>query len=234
MGFEQYFYIIGTTIFLPLWLWMFSKRDKRKDMLFVGLCFGIGAVIIEKLYANVDYWNPVYIFPSIPLEDFYYGFIFGGISSEIYEVLFNKENSKRRVYRTKKKLLVLFSVLTAFSFWLVVDLLKLNSIIAHIVPPLLVGLISGIIHKDIWKPSIINGIILAILTFIGFQLLLIIYPDLFINHWHLDKLSGILILSIPIEEILFAFSIGFGAANLFEVVYGYKVVDGHTQNRKIK
>ena len=227
MGFEQYFYFIGTTIYLPIWLWMFSKKDKRKDMLFVGLCFGIGSIFLGKLYANFDYWDPVYLIPQIPIEDFYYGFIFGGISAEIYEVLLNKKNSQRRVYHRHKKLLVVFALLTAFSFWLIVDQFKLNSIVANIVPPILVGLVSILVHKEIWKPAVVNGIILAILTFLGFQILLLIYPNLFINHWYLSKLSGLSFLAVPIEEILFAFSIGFGAANLFEVVYGYKVVEGN-------
>jgi len=108
-------------------------------MLLTGLFIGIGAVIIQHLYAILDYWNPVYIFAKFPLEDFYYGFIFGGISSELHEIILRKKNSLKKVYPTHKKIVIFLFLFCFFSFIFFVNILKLNSIIAHIVAPILIG-----------------------------------------------------------------------------------------------
>jgi len=94
MDIRQYFYFIGVTLFLPIWIVLFLNKERRKDMLLLGLIAGVLAIFFGYYYANIDYWKPVYIIKNFLFEDFYYGFIFGGISSEIYELVFNKRNSK--------------------------------------------------------------------------------------------------------------------------------------------
>jgi hypothetical protein len=221
MDYRQYFYFIGITILVPVWIYLFLKRERRKDMILFGTLLGIGAVIIDHMYAKFDYWNPVFIFPDFPFEDFYYGFIFGGISTELYEAVFHKRNSLRKVYATHKKLLVIMALVTALSFWLSVDVLKLNSIIAHVIPPIMAGIAVTLIRKDLLIPEILNALLVTGLTFVMFKILLFIYPDIFINHWYLENLSNIYISQIPIEELLFAFAVGFGMGSLYELVYGY-------------
>jgi len=63
-----------------------------------------------------------------------------------------------------------------------------------------------------------------ILTALMFWVLLIIEPELFIKYWYINNLSGIFILGIPIEELLFGFSVGFGFANIYEFTFGYSVI----------
>jgi hypothetical protein len=223
MEIQQYFYFIGTTIFLPIWIYLFLKKDKRNDMLFIGICFGICAVIFE-YYAIIDYWSPVFIIPNVPLESFYYGFIFGGISAEISELILKKRNSKRRVYATHKALVLLFAIIIFVPFIIVKYIFKLNSIIGFIIPLYIVGFINIYHHRELWKSSVVNAIATTVLTVIMFQILLALNPNLFTEYWHLNNLSGIFWLRLPIEELLFAASIGFGSANAFEVIWGYKLV----------
>ncbi len=104
-------------------------------MIIVGIIIGIGATIIEHTYALADYWRPIYLFPHFPFEDFYYGFVFGGISTAFSEFLFNKRDSKKRTYPAYQKLIILFTLLTTLCFLYFVHFLQLNSIVAHITPP---------------------------------------------------------------------------------------------------
>lgn len=218
--FDQYFYFIGITIFLPIWLLLFFKKERQKDMLFVGTILGIGAVLIQHFYAKFDYWNPPYLFQTFPFEDFYYGFIFGGISAEFYELVINKQNKLKKRPQKHTKLILVFALITALSFLILVDLLRINSIVAHIIPPLIVGIITGVIRKDLFIYAIFNGLFLVILTIVMFSVLLIIEPDLFIKYWYTNNLLGIYIFNIPVEELFFAFAVGFGAGNLYEVIFG--------------
>ncbi len=230
MNWQQYFYFIGTTIFLPVWILLFSKKENRKDMLLTGLFIGLGAVIIQHLYAILDYWNPVYIFTNFPFEDFYYGFIFGGISSKLYEIFLKKRNSSKKVYPTYKRNVVYIFIFCFFCFIFIVNILKLNSIIAHIVAPIFIGIFIGILRKDLFIDQIYNGVFIMILTASMFWILLIIEPQLFIKYWYIDNLSGIFILNIPIEELLFGFSVGFGFANIYEFTFGYSVINSKNRD----
>lgn len=221
----DYFYFIGVTLLLPVWLFLFMRKTSRKDMLLVGILMGIVAIIFEHLYAKYDYWQPVYLFSEFPFEDFYYGFIFGGISAEIGEQLVGKGNSIRREFPVRIKLLPIFIVIGFVGFVVCVDVLSLNSITAHIIAPLIVGLVTIFYRIDLLPGMLFSGLIMTILTFLMFQTLLIINPTLFENFWMLENLSGIYILNIPIEEYLFAFLVGFAAGNIYEMLYGYKIVN---------
>jgi hypothetical protein len=193
-------------------------------MLYVGIVLGLAATLIEHFYASRDYWRPVYLFTKFPFEDFFYGFIYGGISAELFELFLNKSNSKKRVYKTHKLLLAYFLLFSIFSFVISVNILHFNSIIAHITPPISIGLVAGIVRRDLFRYQIYNGVFLTILTIITFRILLLIEPQLFTKYWYISNLTGIFILDIPIEELLFAFAVGFASGTVYEMLLGYSEV----------
>lgn len=161
MEWQQYFYFIGITVFVPFWLILFWKKENRKDIIFVGITVGIVATIIEHLYSKLDYWNAIYLFQKFPFEDFYYSFVFGGISAELYEIVLRKRNSLRRMYPVHKSIIIVFALITGFSFIILVNFLKINSTIACIIPPLITGITVGIIRKDLFIYELYNGISLT-------------------------------------------------------------------------
>lgn len=108
------------------------------------------------------------------------------------------------------------------SFTLLVDRLGFNSITPMIIVPIFVGLYIIFHRRDLFKIAIISAVILTILTFLWQLTIQIIIPEFILQFWMLENLSGILILGIPIEELLFAFAFGFG-----ESVY-YKFMTGTT------
>ena len=117
--------------------------------------------------------------------------------------------------------LVLSSLLV---FWVTVNIFKLNSIIACMTVPLIIGIVVMAFRKDFILPSLINGILTTIISIIMFQVLLLIYTEIFINHWLLNRLSDIFLFNIPIEELFFAFTVGFGLGHLYEFTFGYSEV----------
>ena len=70
----------------------------------------------------------------------------------------------------------------------------------------------------------LSGIFLLIITFIWQSIVLLIYPNAIIDIWVLENLSGIFVNGIPIEELIFAFSLGFGASCFYELIMGYEYV----------
>ncbi|MGI6612228.1 MAG: lycopene cyclase domain-containing protein [Candidatus Nanosyncoccaceae bacterium] len=222
---EKYFYLVGVLLVTPLWLIMFLRSSHRKDMALFGAIFGLAAIFLEALYSKLDYWNPSFAFPVPYVEDFLYGFIFGGISTEIAEFLMGKINSKKPTHPIRLWFFLIFATMTWFFFVWLVHIMGLNSIWAHILPPLMVGVIISIIRRDLFRTSFLSGLIVMAIAFLMlFVLKLIFTTPVFHAHWQLDNLLGVFVLEIPIEELLFTFALGFGAANVYEFIFGYSLV----------
>ena len=214
-------YLWGILLLIPLYIYACIRlKENRKEIILSGITFGIGAILIGKFYANFDYWNPPYIFGAdLPIEDFLYGFIFGGLSTVIYQLVFPiKFSLKKR--RPHFESILLFAIFSVFCFTLVVDRLAMNSIIAHIIPPLFVGVYAIFYRRDLFKIAIISASLLTLLTFVWQLLIIIIAPEVISRFWILENLSGILIIVVPLEELLFAFALGFGASIYYEFITG--------------
>jgi len=222
---ESTVYLWGLLPLLPLWLYGFIKnKESRIEMILCGIIFGFAAVAIGYVYATKDYWSPPYIFNNfLHIEDFIYGFLFGGIASEIFEIILRIKSVKKD-QRPRKNLIIIFSLITLSCFVLFVNILNWNSIVAHIVPPLCVGIFCWVYRRDFIIPTMLSGIFLLIITFIWQSIVLLIYPNAIIDIWLLENLSGIFVNGIPIEELIFAFSLGFGASCFYELIMGYEYV----------
>lgn len=152
-------------------------------------------------------------------EDFLYGFFFGGLSSVLLNFLFGY-----RLYKRKTRHYIIglsFIIITFLTFYIVLKILNLNSIIAQITAPIIVGIICIIKFKKYLRESIISGVAITIFTVLMFNVLLLFNPYIFIKYWNLRDLSNIFIASVPIEECLFAFSLGFGAPMFYDLILGY-------------
>lgn len=91
MDWQQYFYFIGTTLFLPIWILLFLKKESRKDMLITGIALGLGAFIIEHLYAKIDYWTPVLYSQNFHLKIFIMVLFLGGLVQNYMKLFLGKE-----------------------------------------------------------------------------------------------------------------------------------------------
>ena len=216
-------YLWASLLLVPFWLWMFFKKGVcKKDMVILGGLFGLASVVIGMAYSNLDYWHPPYIFNNtLHIEDFIYGFLFGGITAEIYNFFGFKDKPSKNP-KANYNFVFLFFIITFLCFEILVDILKFNSIVALIVPPILIGLIVVILRKDFAKPALLSGLTILLFTFFWQQIILFIYPSAIVDFWCLQNLSGFMILGIPIEELLFAFALGFGASCCYEFVFNYK------------
>ena len=199
---------------------MLNKKGIRK-MLFVGIIFGCSATIIAHLYAVKDYWHPIYLMWPFNIEDFLYGFFYGGIIASFYEVVFHRQRKNAGKFNTIWFLI--FCVFSIASFLIITTIFKINSIVAHILPPILVSMVVCMKRPDLIKPSLFTAIMTLILTAGVFVVLQLIYPGFFGQYWYLGNLSGVRIGGIPIEELLFAFFLGFGGSHFYEFLFGYRL-----------
>ena len=216
--FSHYIYFTGCLLLLPFWLVSYRLVDPihRRGMLLGGGIFAVGAFFIEYFYAMHDYWHPAFILTGVPLEDLMYGFLFGGICSRPYT-----KHKHNKIHHKHIWFIVFSFIGTIATFLILVNFLGYNSIIAHIIPPCVVGVIIAYANHHNLQQQLVTAMIATAGTIIVFHILMIIHPNLFIDIWNLERLSGIFLFDIPIEEILFSFALGFGASLASDYISGY-------------
>lgn len=197
-----YFYFVGCLLGIFLWSIIFiTKKDLRRQMLLMSLVIIPVGPLSEVLFYFKDYWSPIYIFGLRPgIEDILFGFFVGGIGSTIYQFLTRKKLVELKEKNTKKSLLIfLFGSLIFFTSFFGFGL---NSIYVSILSFLGIFLIIVVLRRDLLINAVMSGFFIGLFTILGYQILLVLYPDMFVKYWFLHNLSNIFIFNIPIEEIL--------------------------------
>lgn len=216
----KYFYSWGLLFVLPFTIYFYIKSHKsiRIKMLVSGLGFGILAFVFS--YIFLDYWEPVYLINNIHIEDFIYGFIFVGILPGIFNSI-NKTKLVKK-YKINIKLSIIYFVIVAAIYLILIVWLKLNSIYFLSVAPLIVGIIACKVVDGKIINIFVTSLYSLIITIIVYSIIIYIYPYVIYNHFILESVSGIMLFNIPIEESLFAICIGVAATYTYESIFNLR------------
>jgi hypothetical protein len=218
--------------FASLWLvpWIiiyFLKPSLRKEMITVSLCT-MPAGLLEPVFIPA-YWNPPSLFNlaathRLDVESLIFTFATGGIASVLYEVVLNvkhKRLSETETFRERRWLH--FGSLTSMFviFPLLVLFTSMNPIYALTISLCTAAIASNICRPDLMKHTWTGGMLFAMLYFAFFAILTLIFPD-FNNAWNLRAISGILIVNVPLEEIMYAFTFGMFWSTVYEHAMRYR------------
>lgn len=229
----RYAYLLGIDflMFLPAYSLIFIwRRDLRKEMLLAGLVFGVVAFLSEPIFI-LHYWHPEYLFPFSykgialgSLEDFLYGFLKGGIAATIFEVLFRKKFSRGKTpdHHWKQMIVPIYAAGTAL-FVIPVVLFSWNPIYTSALAVMAFLVPLAWYRRDLLPEAFASGILMMLLTFVGYKLVLLFFPDIIESWWKLPDLSGILLSGIPIEEMLESFVVGFFGGPFYEFFNGLRL-----------
>ncbi|MEK7128363.1 MAG: lycopene cyclase domain-containing protein [Patescibacteria group bacterium] len=226
----QYAYLVGNLFILfPIWLAFFlHRRDLRTEILKMSLILGLCGPISQMWYLQ-DYWSPqTFTGTRIGIEDFLFGFFIGGIVSVVYLEMFNKHLSRPKNRHHHWRLLFVFIAIFLF-FFNILFYFGVNSIYASIAAFLSLAVFIYYFRQDLFIDGLASGIFLAIIMFLAYLAFLFVFPETISRWWFLHNISGILILGIPMEELLWAFSLGLVAGPTYEFLTGIKIL----KNRKI-
>ncbi|MDH7911965.1 lycopene cyclase domain-containing protein [Winogradskyella sp. SYSU M77433] len=179
-----------------------------------------------------EYWMPPSLFDlaektGFDIESLIFSFAIGGIGVVLYNLIFkqslvkvNQTERNQRRHRLHKYILfipaVVFLFLALFT--------TLNHIYCGIIALFIGGLSTLYCRPDLKRKIWVGGILFTILYFIYFGSILPFYPQYVELYWNLDNLTHILILGIPIEELLFAFTFGMYWSGLYEHLYWHKLI----------
>lgn len=214
-------YLAADLIGLVFWAFLFYRRkDLRWQMLAMSL-FWTPFALTSFLFVP-EYWQPI-TFSRIPvgIEDFLCSFIVGGLSAVLYEETLSKKLVKLGWRRRKKNLYWRF--LLGVGPIVVIGLRLLTS--WNFMYLILLGLLIDVfvvilLRRDLFLDAVFSGLFFAGLYTLALIVFFRVFPTA-LSMWALENLSGIILLGVPIEEVLWALLAGAFGGPLYEFWQGY-------------
>lgn len=208
-------------VWLVIYIFLLDKRS-RFEMLVVSLATSLLG-LSEPLFVPA-YWNPPTLFDlakitRFDIESLLFSFGVGGIAAAAYEGFFKpRHTSMSQVEKSRRRhrLHLLALISAPLTFAVLYILTGLNPIYNAGLAFLVGGLASIACRPDLTKKMILTGLGFLIFYFVFFETLVIAYPRYVDLVWNLSDISGILVLGIPIEELMFALGLGFMWSSVYE------------------
>ena len=220
----QYAYLIGDFLIgLPPWLVLFAlRKDLRKEILLSSVSIGVLALLWGPWFLK-DYWHPESLnMWRASSGDFMYGFFFGGIASVIYEEVFGKCYAKRKDRKHHWSWFILPLAALGVLVFNVPVLLGVNSMHAGIATLLAIFCFMIYFRRDLLVDALMSGVLVGLVTLCGYLVFIALFPGIIHAWWELPNISGILVMGIPIEELLWAFGLGMAGGPFYEFFMGLK------------
>ena len=221
----QYVWLIWSLILVAIWLviyWSLGSGKEKREMLVVSLWTSLLG-LTEPLFVP-SYWSPPSLFnlalrTGFDIESLIFSFGIGGIAVILYERIFRSRHAlisvkEHRGHRHKFHIWALLSAPAILIALLVFT--NLNPLHSSIIAMVIGGLATWYCRPDLKKKMITSAFLFLALYFVYFLTLIAISPGYVEKVWNLRAISGILIIGIPLEELLFALSFGFIWSSIYE------------------
>lgn len=227
----QYIWLIWSLILVAVWFafYTMSKSHERREMLIVS-AFTSLLGLTEPLFVP-SYWMPPSLFDlahrtGFDIESLIFAFAAGGIVFVLYQLIFRKKHAhmpetSRHASRHRFHCVVVWSV-PVVSVALLAGT-RINPIYDFIIAGIIGGILTLYCRPDLGKKILVSAGLFLALYYVYFLTLIAISPDYVEAVWNLKVLSGVLITGIPLEELLFAITLGFYWSSIYEHITWRKI-----------
>lgn len=217
---------------LAIWFVVYiflDSQERKREMLTVSLWTSLLG-LTEPLFVP-EYWSPSSMFnlalrTGFDIESLIFSFGIGGIAVILYERIFRSQHvavsvREHRSPRHRFHIWILLSAPIIFTALLITT--NLNPLYSAIIAMLTGGIATWYCRPDLKKKMIVSAFVFLALYFIYFLTLIAISPNYVEQVWNLKAISGVLVLGVPLEELLFAWSFGFIWSSIYEHVMWKKL-----------
>jgi hypothetical protein len=235
---DQYVWITWSGAFLVPWTGLFLGVPRLRRVMVLSSVFTMPFGLTEPLFVP-RYWNPPSLFDlahrtGFDLESLIFCFAIGGVGVILYSAITHKafqsiRMPQRRRARHGHHRAALLVPLIAFP---ALYLLPWNPIYPAILAMALGGAATFACRPDLKWHTVVGGALFAAYYAVFMILLEWSAPGYIARVWNLADLSGVRIMDIPLEELLFGFVFGIYWSGIYEHVAWRSVVapvptDGH-------
>lgn len=221
----QFAFFIGSLFLLLFWAFILLRlrsSESRKEMITVSLATSILG-LTEPIFVP-EYWKPLTLFDlaqktGFDIESLIFAFAVGGIAVSAYEILTRVNHLKisvHQMHQKRHKLHLLALLAAPVSFMFLHVLTSLNPIYSTIWSLIIGAIATSYCRPDLFKKMVASGFIFLIIYFLFFVIFNFIFPGYTQKVWNLNAISGILILKVPMEELVFAFALGLMWSSVYE------------------
>lgn len=215
-----------------IWLLIFIYyRQVRKRMLWASLLtmpFGL----TEPLFVP-EYWHPPSLFDlahrtGFDIESLIFCFGIGGLGVVLYDLIFKVEHetmkaAEKHHHRHRFHIWTLLAPIIIFPlFYFSIDW---NVIYSATLAMFLAGLAALWCRPDLKAKIWIGGLLFLVFYAVYFLSLALSAPGYVEKVWTLSAISGIELIGIPIEELVFAFTFGMLWSSYYEHLTWKKITE---------
>jgi hypothetical protein len=215
-------WLLWSSAFLVPWLALYYAYPQHRAVMWRVSLATMPFGLTEPLFVP-EYWNPPTLFDlaqrtGFDLESLIFCFGIGGVGAVLYSVFTHGRDeavpsSVKHLPLHRHHYKALLSPVLAFPL---LYLLPWNAIYPAI-GAMAVGAATTILCRpDLIRKTWVGGLLFFAYYFIFFLLLEITAPGYVQHVWNLPDLTGILLLGIPLEELLFAITFGFYWSGVYE------------------
>lgn len=221
-GGDKYVWLVWALAFLVPWGAMYIAFPEQRRIMLLSSSLTSLFGLTEPIFVP-RYWNPPSLFDlaqrtGFDIESLIFCFGIGGVGAVLYNGLTSKhlvpishhERSNPRHRFHREALGAPFVVFVALYF------LPMNPIYPGVAALLAGGLSSAICRPDLAKKTLIGGALFTAFYLLFLAVLEIMAPGYIARVWNLSALSGIMLGTFPIEELLFGFGIGAYWSGVYE------------------
>lgn len=218
-----YAYLVLSAVLFAVWIVLYLARgDLRRKILAVSAgTMPLG--LTEPLFVP-EYWNPPTLLDlahrtGFDLESLLFSFAIGGIVFSAYDVLVGAAplESIAHERRHRRHRYHVLAVLSApLLFVVVMALTTMNPIYASAL-----ALVGGFLatlycRPDLWGKMLVSGVLFLAVYVVVFALFNLAFPGYVRAVWNLPAISGVRLLGVPLEELMFAFTFGLYWSSVYE------------------
>ena len=236
----MYEYLIGAIVFgIPFLLFLVLRKDLRKPMMWTAIVYiGLSGTLVSFWYflrqfvylgepIVPSYWYPPTFFNLGRItgfggiEDILWLIFISGIATCGYEIVYHKKIKVKRAYHLHLAAIII----SFFSFFIFQYFFPINLIYGLSFSYIIGALVLWIDRRDLAKHSIAGAAVFVGVYLIAFIIVIVVFPNFINNFYNLKKLSGIIFIGMPLEELLYAASFGLMWAPMYEYAHEEKCVD---------
>lgn len=219
---DPYVYLFWSCVFLATWAALFALLPGHRAAMLAASLFTAPFGLLEPMFVP-EYWSPPSLFDlnqrtGFDLESVIFSFAVGGVAAVLYNALTRRrtrplgEAERRRLARPFPYLMLAFP----FALFFALAPLPWNPIYAGITAMAVGAVVNVLYRPDLLAKTAASGVLF--LGYYGLFLagLMAVAPGYVERVWNLDALSGVLILGMPLEELLFGLTFGMFWSGLYE------------------
>lgn len=219
---DHYVWFVWASAFLVVWGVLYLAMPEYRQTMRWGSAFTVPFGLTEPLFVP-EYWNPPSVFDlaqrtGFDLESLIFTFSVGGVAAVLYPLLTRR---RLRLIPPKERHAVIhrrhYAALAApFLAFPLLYPLPWNPIFPGIVA-MLIGASATVACRPDLKTNVwIGGLLFAAYYAVFLLGLQMTAPGYIERVWNLEALSGIFVLGMPIEELLWAFGFGMYWSGVYE------------------